>query len=155
MTGSPPWRGMLTLVLLLALPACSEDGAPTDVGDGSDFEGFWVLTVDVTETSGICAEEEEELDAPSEHEALITQEGNEITATAIWTSESGSVSLTGTRTGNQITFGGSYAEDGGTTRAFYTLTIGEGTLNGSEGWSWAGPTGSCPTGLSTVTGEPR
>lgn len=147
------WRGVVAAALVVAITACSENGDPTDVGDGSDFEGFWTLTVDVTETSGVCVGEEDE--PPSIRETLITQDGAEITATAIWTDESGSVSLTGTRTGNQITFGGSYAEDGGTTSAFYTLRIGEGTLNGSEVWSWSGPGLGCPTGLSTVTGVPR
>jgi hypothetical protein len=147
------WHGILAAALLVAVSACSENDDPTDVGDGSDFEGFWTLTVDVTETSGVCVGEED--DPPSVREALITQEGAAITATAIWTDESGSVSLTGTRTGDQITFGGSYAEDGGTTSALYTLRIGEGTLNGTEVWSWTGTGGTCPTGLSTVTGVPR
>ena len=145
-------RRPLGLMLTLAIAGCSETDSTTDPGDGSDFEGFWTLTVQVTETSGVCAGEENE--DPSIREALITQEGSVITATAIWTDESGSVSLTGTRTGDQIRFGGSYAEDGGTTNALYTLTIGEGTLDGSEVWSWVGPGGTCPSGLSTVTGRP-
>jgi hypothetical protein len=133
--------------------ACTSNDSPTEVGDGSDFEGFWVLTVDVTEANGIC--DGEETEDPSVLDVLITQEGAEINATAMWTDESGSVTLTGTRAGQQISFSGSYAEDSGTTSSLYTLTIGEGTLNGREDWSWTGPGGTCPLGLATVTGVPR
>ena len=143
---------VLFALTLLALASCSSNDSPSDVENGADFEGFWTLTVDVSETGGICAGEE--LEPPSVHRVLITQEGGAITATAIWTDESGSVSLTGTRSGQQINFGGSYAEDGGTTSTLYSLTIGDGTLNGREDWTWTGPGGTCPLSASTVTGVP-
>lgn len=152
MTGFRRTAALIAALAALPLGACTENDTPTDL-DGSDFEGFWTLTVDVTEANGVCAGEE--LEPPSVRETLITQEGSTITATAMWTTESGSVSLTGTRSDDQITFGGSYAEDGGTTTALYTLQIGEGTLDGVEAWSWTGPGGSCPDGRATVTGVPR
>jgi hypothetical protein len=144
-------RRYLPTILITLVSACG--GSPTgDEGDGSDFEGFWQLTVDVTTTSGVC--DGEELEPVEVINALITQEGSVVTATAEWSSESGSVSLTGGRAGNEITFSGSYDEDGGTTVTAYTLTIGTNSLNGTEAWSWIGPGGSCPTGGSTVTGAP-
>ena len=145
-------RRRLSTTLFLLTAACGGSSTDGDVGDGSDFEGFWQLTVDVTTTSGVCAGEE--LEPVEVIQALITQEGSVVTATAIWSSESGSVSLTGSRSGNEITFSGSYDEDGGTTITSYTLTIGTNSLNGTEAWSWIGPDGTCPTGASTVTGSP-
>ena len=141
----------LLAALTLALPACGST-EPGDSGDGSDFEGLYRLIVDVTVANGVCAGEElEPLDTLS---ALITQDGTVVAATAEWTDESGAVTLFGSRTGNQISFGGSYAEDGGTTTSQYTLNIAPGSLNGTEGWSWTGAGGTCILGQSTVTGEP-
>lgn len=151
-------RGQPTYALLLAplclvFAACGEStGIGGDVGDGSDFEGFWALTIDVTAASGVCSGEE--LDPPGVVNALITQEGAVITATAMWTDESGSVSLVGGRSGDTISFAGSYDEDSGTTTSAYTLVIGTGTLDGYETWSWTGPGGTCLLGESTVTGLP-
>jgi hypothetical protein len=141
---------VFVVATLVAAASCGGD-SPTDgdIGDES-FEGFYELTVDVTVANGVCAGEVNE--PASVINALITQEGTVITATAMWTDESGSVSLTGSRTGNQITFGGSYAEDGGTTTTSYTLTIGTDSLSGTESWSWIGEGVSCPGGFATVTG---
>jgi len=138
--------------LALILAACGNSG-PTvggDVGDGADFEGFYDLEIDVTLTSGVCAGEE--LEPPNTVTALITQEGAIVTATAMWTDESGSVSLVGGRSGDTISFAGSYDEDSGTTTSTYTLVIGPGTLNGHEAWSWTGPGGNCLIGASDVLG---
>ena len=129
-------RGAFFGAVAFALAACSSSDSPTNAGDGSDFEGFWRLTIDVTEAYGDCAGEENE--APSVKDVLITQEGSTITATAMWTSESGSVSLTGSRSGDRITFSGSYSEDGGTTTTMHALDIEPGTLSGREDWSWIG-----------------
>lgn len=145
-------RGFFGALVLAAVSACTSSSEPTE--DGIPFEGFWRLTIDVTVATGICAGEE---DDPIEvTDALITEEAGVVTATGIWSSESGSVSLTGDRSGNTIRFGGSYAEDGGTTSTLYTLTVAEGSLTGTEFWTWNGPDGSsCPGSQSTVTGVPR
>jgi hypothetical protein len=148
-------RPVYTLVLspvLLTLAACGGSTEPGDVGDGSDFEGLYRLIVDVTEASGVCAGEE--LEPHDTLSALITQDGAVVAATAQWTDESGAVTLFGQRNGSQISFGGSYAEDGGTTTSQYTLNIAPGSLNGGEAWSWTGAGGTCLFGASIVTGEP-
>lgn len=138
-------------LLLVGMSACTSSSDVTE--EGIPFEGFWRLSIDVTVATGVCAGEED--DPVEVTDALITEEAGVITATGIWSSESGSVSLTGGRSGNTITFGGAYAEDGGTTTTFYTLTVSEGALNGTEAWSWNGPGGSCPGSQSLVTGVPR
>jgi hypothetical protein len=142
-------RGLLSALLLTATSGCTSSTDAT--GEDFPWEGFWNLSIDVTVATGVCAGEE---DAPIEvTEALITEQGGVVTATGIWSSESGSVSLTGVVAGSTITFGGSYAEDGGTTTTLYTLNPS--SMSGSEAWSWTGPGGSCPGSQSTVTGVPR
>ena len=137
------------LVFLLA--ACESTPTVGDVGDGSDFEGPYRLVVDVTQATGVCSGEE--LLPPDTVNALITQEGAIVTATAVWTDTSGSVSLVGGRSGDTISFSGSYDEDTGTTTSTYVLVIGPGTLDGYETWSWTGPGGTCLLGASLVTGS--
>ena len=44
-------------------------------------------------------------------------------------------------------------EDGGTTTAFFSMTLSEdgNALTGFEEWTWLGPGGFCPNGESDVT----
>lgn len=146
------FRRLAFLPVAILLAACGDSVTGGDVGDGADFEGPYRLIVDVTMATGVCSgEEAEPIDTVN---ALITQEGAVVTATAVWTETSGTVSLVGGRSGDTIAFSGSYDEDMGTTTSTYTLVIAPGSLNGFEAWSWTGPGGTCLLGASTVVGEP-
>jgi len=113
-----------------------------------DVSGEWSFVIDVTETSGVCAGEEDENVEP--RLVTIRQEGDALTVTGL---NAGHPPWKGVISGSTVTFGGARDEDQGTTRASFTLTfdVETGTFTGAEAWSWEGQGQSCPTGASEVT----
>ena len=139
----------LATVVTFALTAfgCSDD--PVDPG-ASTLSGNWTMTVDVTVATGACAGEE--LEPVDTFKVSITQQGNSMTITGPF-GDAGTQNLNGNLTSGVVSVGGSYPEDGGTTTATHTLTVGkdENSMSGTEAWSWTGPGGSCPGSASIVT----
>ena len=116
---------------------------PADVG------GRWLMTIDVTETSGVCVGEEKE-DGEGEVEKItITQDGDSIEVTGF----TSAVPWKGAIAGTAVTFGGDSSHDGGVTTSTFRLRLERDRLVGSEDWSWFhGPTGnSCPVGISVIS----
>jgi hypothetical protein len=80
------------------------------------------------------------------NEFTITQSGCNISVDAgVYGTHSGTVN------GSQITYTGSYPEEGGTTTINVNLTISGNSLNGSATWTWSDGTYSC-SGSTQITG---
>ncbi|MBW1768500.1 MAG: hypothetical protein JRJ65_15825 [Deltaproteobacteria bacterium] len=64
-----------------------------------------------------------------------------------------SVIVIGSVDGDTVTIGpGFFKEGGGTTTATYTMTIApDGSMTGTESWTWSGPGGSCTGGTADLT----
>ena len=140
------WSAFL---MLAVLGGCNNQPLEPD-GTGG-ITGQWTFLVDVTVATGVCAGEET---APVDTSTVsVVQAGDSVSATGPWGSTSGSETLRGIRSGNTVTFGGIYAEDGGTTTASHSLTItgDDEAMSGVENWSWNGPGGSCGGSQSNVT----
>ncbi len=117
-----------------------------DLGDG--LEGTWDIEVTVTETSGVCAGEENE--PAYVHTVTITRTGD--TTFEVTGMGNPGEAWAGSLAGDQLVFQGERDEDGGVTRALFTMTAhGDGTLTGTEKWSWESTSdGSCPDGVSVA-----
>jgi hypothetical protein len=137
------------LFLLAALAGCNN--SPLVPNGTGGITGQWTFMIDVTVATGVCAGDE--LDPVATSVVSIVQAGDSVSATGPWGSTSGSETLIGLRSGNTVTVGGLYAEDGGLTTASYTLTVtgSDDAMSGIESWSWSGPGGSCPGSQSSVT----
>ena len=122
-----------------ALTGCSDDSSePTTT---LDIAGSWTITenVDATGCGGGTYSDV--------WTASVSQSGSSITLTT------SGLTFSGTLNGNQLTWSGSYPEDGGTTTVNMTATIAssEDSLSGSSTWSWSDGVDSC-TGTTTFTG---
>ena len=145
----------LVLVTVLALlSACGGGGGGTDnsnIGSkktGSnppigDMSGTWqVAGTDISSTAACNG-------VGFNVTATIIQSGNDLNVTGLRAS-----TLSGTISGNQISFLGSYAEDGGTTtisKSILTITTDCNQFTGNDSWSWTDGSFSC-SGTSTYTG---
>lgn len=102
------WSAFLTLA---TLGGC--DNQPLEPDGTGGITGQWTFIIDVTVATGACAGEEL---APVDTSTVsIVQAGDSVSATGPWGSTSGNETLLGLRSGNAVTFGGIYAEDGGLT----------------------------------------
>ena len=141
------------LVLLLALMLSSCSGGGGDGGKGGnktennppigDMSGTWQVTG--TDTSSTTACDSVGFDVT----ATIVQSGNDLNVTGFRTS-----SLSGTISGDQMSFTGSYSEDGGvSTISKSNLSIASdcNQFTGKDSWSWTDGSFSC-SGTSTYTG---
>jgi hypothetical protein len=136
------------IAALVGATACNSNS----VSPGDDeLSGSWTFVIDVTTATGVCAGEE--LAPVDVSIATIAHSGASVSITGPWGSTSGSETLNGNLTGDVVSVGGSYAEDGGTTTATHTLTVSSdrNSMSGTEAWSWIGPGGSCPGSAPTVT----
>lgn len=137
--------------LVLGLIACGSDGAdPTTILE--DINGVWDFTWTNTVVTGICSSE---LGEVSTGVITITEDvpvaiGSNVTMTGfeggVGNIVSGSVA-----TGNIVKVQGSYSEGTGTTTTRYELTSVSATrMEGTEFWSFANGTGSCPGSQASV-----
>jgi hypothetical protein len=148
----------LAALSLAVLCACGGDDNNDNTPITVDLNGSWTFAVDVTVANGVCAGEE---NAPVDPFAVsfLTVDPNadgtyDVTVTGDFGDAGGSIAGTVTgvpQTGDVIVLSGDIAEDGGTTRSTYTLTVKSATrLEGTEDWSWSGTGGTCTGGKSTV-----
>lgn len=130
-------------------PTPTEPTTTTEAGP-IDVSGEWTFMIDVTETRGACAGEENE--PVGQETVTISQDGDILTVTGLNGTDP---PWQGQIVDNTVTFQGERDEDGGRTVAFFALTVDDdGTrLTGIEEWTWSGPGGNCPDSLSTVTAE--
>jgi hypothetical protein len=75
----------------------------------------------------------------------ITQSGSQLSV------QSSIGTHTGTVSGNQLNWSGSYFEDGGTTSTSISATFSGNSLSGSSSWTWSGGGEFC-SGTSSFTG---
>lgn len=135
----------LILTLLGACTGSSGDGNANNENTDpiGDLSGNWQVTGTESSSTPEC-------DGVSFSTlATIVQSGNNISATG----DDGS-SLSGTITGNQVSFSGSYPEDGGTTiinSSTLTISTDCNQFSGNDSWSWTNGVLSC-SGTSTYTG---
>lgn len=115
-----------------------------------DISGEWTFLIDVTETRGACAGEEHDRVDPET--VTIQQEGDLLTVTGL---NGNDPPWTGQLVDNMVTFSGERNEDGGRTAAKFILSVDDAAsrLTGIEEWTWSGPGGSCPDGLSEVSAQ--
>ncbi len=141
----------LLLLSLLPLAAC---GNGEGGGSGScDFDSLEAVTVDadgtwcITDTS---SSSNFECDGEVQvFEIEVTISGNTITAVTP------GGTFTGTISGNEVKWNGSFGEDGGTTTvscADITVSSGGASLSGTSTWSFSDGTGFSCSGTSTVSG---
>lgn len=140
------------VTLVLGLVACGDDGGGTPSGLLEDLNGVWDFTWTNTVATGICSDEVGEV---STGVITITEEtppaiGSDVTMTGfeggVGNIVSGSVT-----TGNIVIAQGSYSEGTGTTTTRYELSSVSATrMEGTEFWSFANGTGSCPGSQATV-----
>ena len=125
-----------------------DDGSSSDGGEVPDIEGVWEFIVDVTETSGVCAGEEDE--SPQIENVTIRRQADGTYEVTGLEGESG-IAWRGGWDGDEFVFNGERDEDGGITVAEFTITYNDGMLRGTEDWSWSSAAeGECPTGKSDV-----
>ena len=139
---APARTGAPRLATTAAPPPPTTEAGPIDVS------GVWTFIINVTETRGACAGEEDEPVDPDT--VTIQQDGDVLTVTGL---NGTGPPWFGQITGNQVTFAGERDEDDGRTTALFVLTVDDaGTVfGGIEEWTWSGPGGSCPDSLSDVT----
>lgn len=152
-----PCRTLLSLLFLAATSfACAD--APSEPGGGggggggggsttADVAGTWNWVV--AATTSTCGAEPD-----GTWVITITQAGTGITASGQWGSDDvGPHEFMGTVTGNTVAITDvMYPEDGGDLSARHDVTLqSNGTLTGTETWSWTGPGGPCSGGTSNIT----
>lgn len=148
-----PHGSMLSLLALASLTfACgTTDPDPGGGGGGggggpANVAGTWDWAL--TETTSTCGSEANDVWV-----VTITQSGSDITATSQWGSDVGGPHpFAGTVTGNAVVIPNvMYEEDGGDLSASHDLTLqSDGTMAGTETWTWTGDAGTCANGTSTL-----
>lgn len=132
------WTGLFTGIALAA-GACGE-GEPT--GPEGGVAGNWAVAAFEDATG--C----DEGTSNTTLTVRIEQSGNTLTVTI------SGVDYTGTLSGSQGTWSGSYDDDGGVTTEQYAVTFANDntTLSGGSVWTWSDGDSSC-SGTVTVTGS--
>jgi hypothetical protein len=122
-----------------ALTACSDDSSePTTT---LDIAGTWTITENVDGTD--CGDGT----YTDTYDLSVSQNGSSITVGI------GGLTFSGTLNGSNLTWSGSFPEDGGTTSVNITATVASSgdSLSGSSTWGWSDGVESC-AGTSTFTG---
>ena len=129
-------------------PTSTADAATPIADDRPDIEGVWEFIVDVTETDGVCAGEEDE--TPGIDNITIRRvDGNTYAVTGFGSTPDDEWS--GGWDGDDFIFSGERDEDEGRTEARFIMRFTDGgALVGEEDWSWRGASGTCSDGKSTV-----
>jgi len=143
---------ILVLVALFALGLAgilASGGGGGGDGNGEDpignVEGTWTITETITNATGVCAES---IGSTDSYQLEASQNGNELTVVTP------GGTFTGTLSGDQIEWSGSYPEEGGTTTINsmdVTVAADCNSISGSTTWSWSGQGESC-TGTTSVSG---
>ena len=142
---------LLVLLLALMVSACSGGGGDGGTGGNKtetnppigDMSGTWQVTGTDTSSTAACD------GVGFNVTATIVQSGSDLNVTGFRTS-----SLSGTISGNQMSFTGSYSEDGGTStisKSILSITSDCNQFTGNDSWSWTDGAFSC-SGTSTYTG---
>ncbi|MEL7312862.1 MAG: fibronectin type III domain-containing protein [Pseudomonadota bacterium] len=130
-------------LILVTLSACGGGGGGASSDDPQPIPipavaGEWQINESLTDDCG-------DRDANTSYIATVTQTGAQVVVTY------GGVSRSGTMSGNELTWSGSYPEDGGTTTvSSLILTFSGDTASGSATWSWTDGNLSC-SGTSSIT----
>jgi hypothetical protein len=136
---------LMGLVLFLATTICCGGGGDGDSDDGgtcANAAGTWEMTERVDATD--CGD-----GTYTQHRTYtVTQSGCTITVVP---SDHPNLSFSGSMSGNQISWSGSWPEDGGTTTANISATINGDSISGSFSWSWTDGTDSC-NGTTRING---
>lgn len=130
-----------------SFPPCVDDPPPPPPPPPpQSIAGVWTVVVTVTREEGVCSGE---LGVPFTDMVTITEEEGVLTVVGL----GGPNTWEGSWDGEVAEFGGMRPEDGGTTTAFFSMTLSEdgNALTGFEEWTWLGPGGFCPNGESDVT----
>ncbi len=137
---------MLVVWLCAMLTVCgcphNEDGGSTSTE--ANIAGKWTWSrTDNSSCNGVSYES---------GTFTVTQNGSNISVYDAVANRT----LTGTISGNTISFSGSFAEYGGTTNATATLTLSadKNSCSGGASWTWTGPSKIC-TGTKTYTAFTR
>jgi hypothetical protein len=136
------WMG--TVMFSLAVISCGGggDGDSDNGGTCEDASGTWNMTEVVNATD--CGE-----DTYTENITYtVTQNGCNITVVP---SSDSSLSFSGSVDNDQVSWTGSWPEDGGTTTATIDITINGDSASGSATWSWTDGSDSCD-GTTQISG---
>jgi len=139
------------LMLAMFFSACSGGSGDNGAGGNNaesiapigDMSGTWQVAGTDTSSTAACN------GVAFNITATIVQSGSNLNVTGFRTS-----SLSGTISGNQMSFAGSYPEDGGTTtisQSILSITSDCNQFSGSDSWSWTDGSFSC-SGTSIYTG---
>lgn len=138
---------LMGLVIFLVIAICCGGGGDGDSDNDSDgtctnAAGTWKMSERVDATD--CGEGTYNEDITY----TVTQSGCNITVVP---STNPSLRFSGSINGNQISWRGSWPEEGGTTTATISATINGDNISGSASWSWTDGTDSC-NGTTQITG---
>ncbi len=111
----------------------------------TDVSGHWYF--DVTNINSNCGSEQSWI-------TYVIIEQSDCSLDTAWYEEAGVVKVPGSVTNDTVTIGpGDFPDDGGTTVATYTSTVSpDGSMTGSESWTWSNSSGSyCYGGTGDLT----
>ncbi|MEL7025331.1 MAG: fibronectin type III domain-containing protein [Pseudomonadota bacterium] len=134
---------ILTALLLLVTGCGGGGGGGSDSPDPQPpavpvVAGEWQISETLADDCGSSG-------TTNTYVATVTQNGSQVVVTY------GGVSRSGTMTGNELTWSGSYPEDGGTTTvSSLILNFSGDSATGNATWSWTDGTQSC-SGTSSIT----
>jgi hypothetical protein len=107
-----------------------------------DLTGIWEISETITQANSVCAEA---LGETSTYTLEAVQNGNNLTVTVGDDApENPGTVFTGTVSGDQINWSGSYPTSGGTTNITGTnITANNSEFSGTANWTWSGDGESC------------
>jgi hypothetical protein len=145
------YRRIALAIFTLLLPAMFTlgCGGSTTLQDPTvNLTGTWTITETITSANSVCSGEVGEIDVWT---ANVVQNGNDLTVTVTSGSLTGAT-FTGTISGDNIDWSGSYPDSGGTTNVTSTdLTATNTTLSGTASWTWSDGADSC-SGQTQIAG---
>ncbi len=135
-----PWhRGIFLVCLLSLIMGCSNtdggDEIPVPSSTPKDVAGTWQTVETVT---GDCSGEQYPFTVYDTY--LVTQSGSNLTITI----QSRSVQVTGTISGNHISWQGSFPDDGGTLSVVFSGALNSvSQISGTGTWEWSDGSYTC------------
>jgi hypothetical protein len=112
--------------------------------------GTWQIVETITEASGVCAGSIGDVDT---YTIEVDQDGNDLTVTV--GNDGGQAAgevFTGTVSGDEVDWTGSFPSDGGITTVKSTdITASNTSLNGTANWEWTDGSDTC-TGKTQIAG---
>lgn len=140
--------GIIGLAMLVFTYGCG--GSTSLLPPTVDLTGTWFISEIITSANSVCSDTVGNTDS---YTVTVVQNGNELTVVLGDDAELPSgTTFTGTISGNQINWSGSYPTAGGTTTVNNTdITANDSTMSGTANWSWSDGTDSCQ-GTTSVSG---